>query len=210
MEVNMKTRFWLSAVATMAVSILPVPSIAETVATALTDLNVRAGPGPEHAIIGLIRGTEKVVMIGCIEGSLWCHVKHRGQEGWAYSQYLATPSGGRRVIISETRDPAIPTITYGVTTGAAAPPYAVSGALVARPLEVATSVTVEPPAGVRTYVIENPVDPIYLNGEVVVGAGLPNTVRLSPVPNYDYNYVYVNRQPVLVEPTTRRIVYVYR
>ena len=117
----MKTRFWLPAAAAIAVSVLPVPSMAEAVATAVTDLNVRAGPGPEHAIIGFVRGNEKVVMIGCIEGSLWCHVKHRGQEGWAYSQYLATPSGASRVIISERRDPAIPTITYGVTTGTAAP-----------------------------------------------------------------------------------------
>ena len=56
----------------------------------------------------------------------------------------------------------------------------------------------------------NPVDPIYLEGEVVVGAGLPETVQLRPVPDYNYRYVYVNRQPVLVDPTSRRIVYVYR
>ena len=62
----------------------------------------------------------------------------------------------------------------------------------------------------RTYVVSNPVDPVYLDGEVVVGAGLPETVELRTIPDYEYRYVYVNRQPVLVEPDSRRIVYVYR
>jgi hypothetical protein len=35
-------------------------------------------------------------------------------------------------------------------------------------------------------------------------------VQLRPVPDYNYRYVYVNRQPVLVDPASRRIVYVYR
>ena len=59
--------------------------------------------------------------------------------------------------------------------------------------------------------VGNPVDPVYLQGEVVVGAGLPETVQLRPVPDYGtYRYVYVNGQPVLVDPASRRIVYVYR
>ena len=61
-----------------------------------------------------------------------------------------------------------------------------------------------------TYVRTNEVEPVYLDGEVVVGAGLPDTVEIRPIPEYDYNYVYVNRQPVLVEPESRRIVYVIR
>ena len=62
----------------------------------------------------------------------------------------------------------------------------------------------------RAYVIEHPARPIYLNGEVVVGAGLPESVDLQPVPDSEYNYAYVNREPVLVQPRTRRIVYIYR
>ena len=45
---------------------------------------------------------------------------------------------------------------------------------------------------------------------MVEGAGLPEDVRLAPVPGYDYDYAYVNNQPVLVEPTTRRVQYIYR
>jgi len=45
---------------------------------------------------------------------------------------------------------------------------------------------------------------------VVVGASLPQTVVLNNVPDYRYQYVYVNDTPVLVDPLTRRIVYVFR
>ena len=56
----------------------------------------------------------------------------------------------------------------------------------------------------------NPVPQVYLNGEVVVGASLPQTVAVSPVPSYQYDYVYVDGQPVLVDPVTRQIVYIFR
>jgi hypothetical protein len=58
--------------------------------------------------------------------------------------------------------------------------------------------------------VSNPVTPVYLNGEVVVGAGLPADVTLTPVPDYQYQYAYVNGQPVLVEPQSRRVTYIYR
>ncbi len=61
-----------------------------------------------------------------------------------------------------------------------------------------------------TYVRTNPVNPIYLDGEVVVGAGIPETVQLSEVPESTYYYAYVNGVPVLVERSTRRIVYIVR
>jgi hypothetical protein len=49
-----------------------------------------------------------------------------------------------------------------------------------------------------------------VDGEVVVGAQIPDTVQLQAVPDYQYRYVYVNGVPVLVEPAERRIVYVIR
>ena len=56
---------------------------------------------------------------------------------------------------------------------------------------------------------DNRYDPILLEGEVVVGAQLPDVVELRPVPEYEYHYAYVNGVPVLVEPGTRRVVHVY-
>ena len=67
-----------------------------------------------------------------------------------------------------------------------------------------------PPAPVQTYIVQNPAQQVYLNGEVVEGVGLPEDVVLTPVPNYEYSYAYVNGVPVLVEPTSRRVTYIYR
>lgn len=67
-----------------------------------------------------------------------------------------------------------------------------------------------PPVEVGTYVTTHRLDPVYLDGEVVTGATLPDTVELREIPDYDYRYVYVNNQPALVDPGTRRIVYVMR
>jgi hypothetical protein len=69
---------------------------------------------------------------------------------------------------------------------------------------------ITPPPAIGSYVVNHPVAPVYLNGEVVTGAGLPETVALAPVPGSEYEYAYVNRVPVLVEPDTRQVVYVYR
>jgi uncharacterized protein YraI len=67
-----------------------------------------------------------------------------------------------------------------------------------------------PPRTVRTYISTNALDPIYLEGSLQVGAGIPDDIDLMPVPGSRFSYVYVNDYPVLVDPGTRRIVYVYR
>jgi hypothetical protein len=67
-----------------------------------------------------------------------------------------------------------------------------------------------PPPAVQNYVIENTREPVLLDGEVVVGAAVPDDVELYEVPDYEYRYTYVNQVPVLVQPDTRRVVYIYR
>ena len=157
----------------------------------------------------------------------------------SYSDYLTADLPGAPVVLTERyAEIGVPVATYeasasdaggaaGATTGAVG--GAVAGALIGGPIGAvagaaiggaaggvsgaATGAVVDaisPPDQVTTYVRSNPVDPVYLEGEVVVGAGLPETVQLRPVPDYEYNYVYVNGQPVLVEPQSRRIVYVVR
>ena len=69
---------------------------------------------------------------------------------------------------------------------------------------------VNPPDERLAYVRSNPVDPVYLEGEAVVGSQLPETVELQTIPDYEYRYVYVNGQPVLVDPNNREVVYVVR
>ena len=218
----MRVKTILCAATIVAAGIVPNAGFAAATAIATADLNIRTGPGPDYPVIGAIRYNEQATILGCIDGSLWCQVTYGGRQGWAYSRYLTTQVSGNTVILAERRaEVGVPTIRYettapGVTTGVAG--GAITGALIGGPVGAAAGAItgaalgarIDPPADVDTYVTTNQIDPVYLDGEVVVGAGLPETVELRPVPNYQYRYVYVNRQPVLVEPDTRRIVYVYR
>ena len=69
---------------------------------------------------------------------------------------------------------------------------------------------VNPPQRVVTYVEQQQVQPVYLDGEVVVGARVPQTVQLYQVPEYEYRYAYVNGQAVLINPNDYEIVSVIR
>ena len=178
---------------------------AEMSATTLTDLNVRAGPGPQYPAVGVATRGSAAVLDGCMEGSNWCRIDVNGLRGWAYARYLATDMGGTTAVIQERRtELSVPTVAYeGETVVAPSEPLELVG-----PVEQVEAVT--PPPTVRTYITENPVDTVYVEGEAVVGATLPNTVAVQPIPDYEYQYVTINGQPVLVDPGTRRVVYVYR
>jgi Protein of unknown function (DUF1236) len=89
-----------------------------------------------------------------------------------------------------------------------APRPVITEAVIA-PRATRTTLAVAPPTTVREYVVGHPVTPTYLNGEIVVGSGLPATVTLAPIPGYQHEYAYVNGVPVLVEPQTRAVTYIY-
>jgi uncharacterized protein YraI len=183
---------------------------AATVASAMTPLNIRSESGPQYGVIGAIPVRGQATIVGCIQGSLWCQVSFNGTQGWVYSQYLIATLSGRSLAVAETVG-TMPAVTYQVpveTVGTAVPVPAITGTLIAPP--AAPPLALAPPPAVSSYVVSHPVAPVYLNGEVVEGVGLPEDVALAPVPGYDYQYAYVNSQPVLVEPQTRRIEYIYR
>lgn len=203
-------------------------AFAQTSASATTDLNIRSGPGPQYPVTGVINAGEQATINGCLENSKWCTVTTAAGEGWAYSDYLAADMSGQTVVVTESRQElGVPVTTYdegsapdGALMGGAT--GAIAGALIGGPIGAAiggvagaaaggtTAGLVDPPEAVTTYVQSNQVQPVYLEGEVVVGAQVPETVELVQVPDYEYRYVNVNSQPVLVDPSTRQIVYVYR
>ena len=225
----MHTKFLVSAAAG-ALLALTGAAFAQSAVVATTDLNVRAGPGPQHQVVGVIGAGQSANLDGCLEASKWCVVAFNGGQGWVYSDYLTGDFGGTQVVLTErpadsgVRIVEAPVEVDGGATGAVTGGVtgAVAGALIAGPVGAAVGggagfvaggaagTVIDPPANVRTYVTSNEVEPVYLDGEVVVGAGLPETVTLREIPDYEYRYVYLNGQPVLVEPATRRIVYVMR
>ena len=225
----MHTKFLVSAAAG-ALLALTGAAFAQSAVVATTDLNVRAGPGPQHQVVGVLGAGQSANLDGCLEASKWCVVAFNGGQGWVYSDYLTGDFGGTQVVLTErpadsgVRIVEAPVEVDGGATGAVTGGVtgAVAGALIAGPVGAAVGggagfvaggaagTVIDPPEKVRTYVTSNEVEPVYLDGEVVVGAGLPETVTLREIPDYEYRYVYLNGQPVLVEPATRRIVYVMR
>jgi uncharacterized protein YraI len=205
--------------------LLATAAFAETQATAWTDLNLRAGPGPIYKIRGVIPANETVAVDGCLEGATWCKVSYAGIEGWAAGDYLTanidnapvplTVVGPKLVLNSVTYtanpdDAALAGGAAGALAGAliAGPIGAVIGGIVGATAGVAAATPPEPQY--IAYVQGNPVETIYLDGEVVVGAGIPEPVTLYPVPGSTYSYIYVNGLPVLVETPTRQVVYIVR
>ncbi len=212
-------------IATTALALAAGPALADMTATATTDLNLRSGPGPQYEVVGVIDGDESVDMAGCTEGGEWCEVTYDGTSGWAYSAYLTAPIEGPEaepvVVYQNTADVAI--IEYeddnaadaaaGGTLGAAAGALLVGGPVAIAAgavLGMAGGAAADTPEATVTYVRSNPVEPVFLEGEVARGAGIPQEIEVYEVPDSDYSYLNVNRQTVIIDPETRRIVEVIR
>lgn len=183
-------------------------ALADTPVSAVADLNVRAGPGPQYPVIGVLAAGQSATLTGCIANSKWCTIAEAGGNGWVYSDYVTGDFGGSRVVL--TRRPADADIA--VVSPPADDVYSqddYTGGIASGDADAIEPIA-RPPAEVGTYVATHRVDPVYLEGEVVTGATLPDTVELREIPDYNYRYVYVNNQPALVDPGTRRIVYVMR
>jgi uncharacterized protein YraI len=242
----MNTKHWLGTAAFAAgLVVAGTASAADAIAT--TDLNMRAGPGPQYPVVDAIQANGAVTVNGCTESGRWCDVVWNGNRGWAYAEYLALDVSGERVVVPQAAGRVqVPTATYstetywtenyrdrpfyaerqryietetgstGAVSGAAG--GAITGAIIGGPIGAAVGgiagaalgSAIDPPKEVGTYVQSQSGDPVLLEGEVVVGAQVPETVQLAPVPEYQYRYAYVNGQRVLVDPNDRRIVYVYR
>lgn len=179
---------------------------ADMVATAINDLNVRAGPGPQYPSIGIATRGSQTMLDGCIQGSRWCRVDVNGVRGWVYAQYLQVEQGGSSVIVEQHQaDLGVPIVAYE-TTASIAPDPAPGDELLG---PVGSIEAISPPETVTTYVQTNPARTVRLRGDVVVGASVPDSVTFQEIPDYQYRYVRINDRPVLVDPGTRRIVYVY-
>jgi uncharacterized protein YraI len=206
----MKT-FVLSAL-TGAFVALSGAALADTSVSAVTDLNVRAGPGSRYPVVGVLAAGQSATLTGCIANSKWCTIAAANGPAWVYSDYVTADFGGRQVVLTERPADADVTIVEAPPPpdGMVAVDDATTAAIDQGPATDDDLVAVDPPSTVRTYIASRPSEPVYLQGEVVRGATLPDTVELQPIPDYDYDYVYVNNQPVLVEPQSRRIVYIVR
>lgn len=199
-----------------AATVLALPSAAFGLpATVVTDVALRTGPGPAYPVIGTIDRQAIVEVEGCVDAGTWCQVSWNGRTGWTYATYLAHEFQGRTVGLPEVRTQVqVPTIVYQeqrASTVPAGAPIFVGDPIVGPSLgTLRVGTVIQPPQQVQTYVTTHRVDPVYLQGEVVVGAILPRSVVMYDIPQSPYRYTYVNGRTVLVEPTSNQIVHVYR
>lgn len=61
----------------------------------------------------------------------------------------------------------------------------------------------------RTYILENRTESVVLDSDLAVGTVVPETAPIQTVPNSNVQYVYINDRPVVVEPETRKVIYIY-
>ncbi|MBI1416913.1 MAG: DUF1236 domain-containing protein [Limimaricola sp.] len=205
-----------------AVALIAGAASADTEAAAQLDLNVRSGPGPLYSIVGVIPATEKVMVQGCLVDASWCEITFGDVKGWSAGNYLTATVENAPVALSALdKRVVVNTVTYdhtGDSTAGGMATGAIAGALIAGPVGAVvggivgavTGSAVAPDPTVITYVDSNPVGQVYLDGEVVVGAGIPDTVALAQVPDSPYSYAYVNGVRVLVNTNDRQVAYILR
>jgi uncharacterized protein YraI len=198
-------------------------ALADMMATAGTNLNVRAGPGSNYPVVGTLGAGQSVPINGCIQRATWCRLSTG--EGWVSSKFLGTAIQGAPVIAYEggtttvVQPRGVDNGATGAITGGAA--GAITGGVLGGPAGAAiggvagfvgggaVGSALNPPAHVRTYVTAHRVRPVQMQTGFAVGTTLPGDVELGTIPDYQYRYAYINDQPVLVEPGSRRIVYMY-
>ena len=64
--------------AALAATLLSSGAYAQSTVVAWTELNLRAGPGPQFPIISVIPANGEVMVDGCHETASWCKVTHAG------------------------------------------------------------------------------------------------------------------------------------
>lgn len=229
METNF-AKFAMVSSLTLA-AVLPVAATAMD-ASAATDLNIRSGPASNYTVLGVIPGGETAMLDGCIDDGSWCRVSYDGVDGWAYAPYLTVTAEEEAYVLPERPSSVqVGTVTYEDTgetlrdQRAGASAGVVIGSLVAYAAGgpvggiiaggilggAVGSASVEPTTETVTYIQSNPVDTVFLDGEVAVGAGVPQEVTLYEIPTQsEFRYVNINGQTVLVNPENNTIVRVFR
>jgi uncharacterized protein YraI len=166
-----------------------------------THLNLRAGPGTQYPIVGVMNRQVQTEITGCLADWSWCAMRVDGKTGWAASQYLVMAEGGK-----VGPSIGIPVVGAEAIVEVVAPVPAV-GELVGWTGHVEAIV---PEPAVLEYIAATPVAPVAVAGEVVVGMVLPIAVALVAVPNSVYGYAIVNGVKVLAAIDNRTIVYIHR
>lgn len=214
------TRRTTTITMTATLALLTAPAFAEPAVVA-TDLNLRAGPGPNYVIQTSMPAEAEVEVEGCVEGGQWCRVTYDGQTGYAYASYLIVTEAETMQPVTEITT--IKTVTYDEDNGGDALIGGAAGATIAAaaiggPVAIAGGVLLgsllgsvaDPEEETITYVQQNPVEPLFIQGEPLIGATIPEGVELATVPDSEFSYANLNGETVIISNENRAIAYIVR
>ncbi|WP_213545794.1 SH3 domain-containing protein [Vannielia litorea] len=198
----------MKAFLTGAVAALSLTCVAPAIAaeaTAMTDLNLRAGPGMDYAVVGTLAARQTAEVEGCLANSPWCRVRAGDETGWAVSRHL---SGSAEVM----RPVAAATITLRPdeeTTPAELDAAVVNGRLVEAPAEVAPLIEI-PEDAVAVYMTERAGPDTPADG-AAVELGRPDAgVTVHTVPGAKVTYLTIDGETRILKPDTKTTVYINR
>ena len=81
------------------------------------------------------------------------------------------------------------------------------GAGYAQSTTIIETTGVAPPDEVVTYVQRERVPSVRIEGDIIVGRPVPDTVEIRTIPRYQqYGYAVINERRVLIEPGSRRVI----
>lgn len=210
-----------------------VPAFAQsTEARAGAEIAARVTPSEFAPAVGVLELNQAVIIEGCLEDVTWCQISFDGQTAWASAEYLYVEEDAQRVaLMNRPGSLSLTTVTVpdddatqteqntaaaiGATVGsliAYAAGGPVGGIIVGGLLGTTVAVaSVEPSEETLVFVSENPVETVFLTGEVAVGAGVPAEVVMYDVPSQpELRYLSVNNQLVVIDAETNTIVRVIR
>jgi uncharacterized protein YraI len=205
-----RTQVLIGLASLAATALVAGPALALTAYSPTGHLNVRSGPGFQYPVVTQMEPNVPAGVSGCIANYTWCSVGIGGQTGWASAEYLVTDDRGKltnlQVSGAQLGIPIVmpENVTEVVTTTTSV------GAMVSVSPSVGLVESIAPAPEVLSFVTAQPIQPVLVDGEVMVGATLPAAVPVYPIPASPYVFSYVNGQRVVIEPAARKIVYVVR
>ena len=199
-------RFSVSvAVATAFVGIMASTPVLAFEAVATNNLHLRTGPGEQYPVEATIGHNDRVEVHGCLQGITWCDLNWGNLRGWAAADYIAYDgvSGVKVLPLVSSDELGIPIVNFEAVDGVV-PEFIGTVAKVDGVMTI-----VSPPEAVSAYISEQSVETVYVQGEIVAGVVLPETVPLYAVPESQYSFARVNGRNVLTESNSNMVVYVY-
>lgn len=191
--------------AVAALSLTSVTPALAAEATAVTDLNLRAGPGTDYAIIGTLDARQAAEVEGCLAASPWCRVRAGIDAGWAHRRFLSGSAEAVRPVVAST----ITVRPDEDTTAAELDAAVVNGTLVEAPAQVAPLIEI-PDEAVAIYMTERAGPDTPADGATVALGDSGAGVSVHNVPGGNLTYLTVDGETRILKPGTKTTVFINR